>query len=151
MGFPVVPVVKNPPADAQHTGGGEGTIPGLGRSPRGGCGNPHQYSHLENPMDGEGWRPHTSGSPSSLWQMVDHLHVSDSPPSSGGTIQNKPKIHTKSVTTLFSAEFPCRMLRDRQLEHLAEKDRYRPLRTCLSGLGRFHLTIFMKNGSVKCF
>ena len=29
-----------------------GSIPGLGRSPGGRHGNPLQYSHLENPMDG---------------------------------------------------------------------------------------------------
>ena len=28
-----------------------GSIPGLGRSPGGGHGNPFQYSYLENPMD----------------------------------------------------------------------------------------------------
>ena len=28
---------------------GLGSIPGLGRSPGGGCGNPLQYSYLENP------------------------------------------------------------------------------------------------------
>ena len=32
-----------------------GSIPGLGRSPREGNGNPLQYSCLENPMDGEAW------------------------------------------------------------------------------------------------
>ena len=32
-----------------------GLIPGWGRSPGEGNGNPHQYSCLENPMDGEGW------------------------------------------------------------------------------------------------
>ena len=31
------------------------SIPGLGRSPREGNGNPLQYSCLENPMDGEAW------------------------------------------------------------------------------------------------
>ena len=40
-------VVKNPPANA----GDMGLIPGLGRSPGGGHGNPLQYSCLENPMD----------------------------------------------------------------------------------------------------
>ena len=30
-----------------------GSIPGSGRSPGGGNGNPHQYSCLENPMDRE--------------------------------------------------------------------------------------------------
>ena len=32
-----------------------GSIPGLGRSPGEGNGNPIQYSCLENPMDGEAW------------------------------------------------------------------------------------------------
>ena len=33
--------------------GDPGSIPGLGRSPGEGNGNPLQYSCLENPMDGE--------------------------------------------------------------------------------------------------
>ena len=33
-----------------------GSITGLGRSPRGGHGNPLQYSCLENPIDGGAWR-----------------------------------------------------------------------------------------------
>ena len=43
-------VVNNPPANA---GGIKdvGLIPGLGRSPGGGHGNPLQYSGLENPVD----------------------------------------------------------------------------------------------------
>ena len=48
-------VVKNPPANA----GGirdVGSIPGSGRSPLGGHGNPLQYSCLENPMDRGAWR-----------------------------------------------------------------------------------------------
>ena len=32
-----------------------GSIPGLGRSPGEGNGNPLQYSWLENPMDGGAW------------------------------------------------------------------------------------------------
>ena len=32
-----------------------GSIPGSGKSPWGGHGNPPQYSCLENPMDGEAW------------------------------------------------------------------------------------------------
>ena len=39
--------VRNPPANA----GNSGLIPGSGRSPGGGNGNPLQYSCLENPMD----------------------------------------------------------------------------------------------------
>ena len=37
-----------------------GSIPGSGRSPREGNGNPLQYSCLENPMDG------------GLWQAIVH-------------------------------------------------------------------------------
>ena len=33
-----------------------GSIPGSGRSPGGGHGNPLQYSYLENPMDRGAWR-----------------------------------------------------------------------------------------------
>ena len=35
--------------------GDPGSIPGRGRSPREGNGNPRQYSCLENPMDGGAW------------------------------------------------------------------------------------------------
>ena len=35
--------------------GGTDSIPGLGRSPGEGNGNPLQFSCLENPMDGEAW------------------------------------------------------------------------------------------------
>ena len=41
-------VVKNPPANAGHIRD-IGSIPGSGRSPGGGHGNPLQYSCLENP------------------------------------------------------------------------------------------------------
>ena len=44
-------MVKNPPANAGDTG----SIPGLGRPPGGGNGNPLQYSCLENPMDRGAW------------------------------------------------------------------------------------------------
>ena len=43
-------MVKNPPANAGDVGDTD-SIPGSGRSPGGGNGNPVQYSCLENPMD----------------------------------------------------------------------------------------------------
>ena len=43
-------VVKNPPAYGGDTRDA-GSIPGLGRCPGGGHGNPGQYSCLENPTD----------------------------------------------------------------------------------------------------
>jgi len=51
----VVLVVKNPPADAGNIRDA-GWIPGSGRSPGGGNGNPLQYSCLENPMDRGAWQ-----------------------------------------------------------------------------------------------
>ena len=53
-GFPGGTVVKNLPAntgDAKNVG----SIPGSGRSPRVGNGNPLQYSHLENSMEKGLW------------------------------------------------------------------------------------------------
>ena len=40
--------------NAYHVGD-PGSIPGSGRSPGGGNGNPFQYSCLENPMDDGTW------------------------------------------------------------------------------------------------
>ena len=52
-------MVKNPPANA----GTEdlGSIPGLGRSPERGNGNPLQYSCLEYPKDREAWQATVHG------------------------------------------------------------------------------------------
>ena len=44
-------MVKNLPAVQGDTG----SVPGSGRSPGGGHGNPLQYSCLENPMDRGAW------------------------------------------------------------------------------------------------
>ena len=45
-------MVRNPPANA----GGAGSIPGSGRSPGEGHGNPPQYSCLGNLMDRGSWQ-----------------------------------------------------------------------------------------------
>ena len=47
-------MVKNLAANAEDTGA-MGLISELGKSPRGGNGNPLQYSYLENPMDRGAW------------------------------------------------------------------------------------------------
>ena len=51
MGFPGGSAVKNPPANT----GDMGSIPGSGRSPGEGNGNPLQYSCLGNPTDKGAW------------------------------------------------------------------------------------------------
>ena len=51
MGVPGVSEVKDLPANARD----KGSIPGSGRSPGGGHGNPLQYSCLRNSMDRGAW------------------------------------------------------------------------------------------------
>ena len=51
QGFPGGSVVKNPPANA----GDADLIPGLGRSPGEGNGNPLKYSCMGKPMDRGTW------------------------------------------------------------------------------------------------
>ena len=48
-----------------------GLIPRLGRSPRGGHGNPFQYSCLENPMDRGAWWTVVHGVAKSQTQLSD--------------------------------------------------------------------------------
>ena len=47
-------MVKNPPANAGDMRDTD-SIPGWGKSPGGGHGNPTQYSRLENPVDRGAW------------------------------------------------------------------------------------------------
>ena len=51
----VVLVVNNLPANAGDIRD-QGLIPGLGKSPGGGCGNWFHHSYLGNPMDSGAWR-----------------------------------------------------------------------------------------------
>ena len=70
----MVLMVKNPPAKA----GDMGSIPGLGRFPGVGNGNPLQYSCLENPMDrgtGQAAVHRVTKSHAGLKQHSTHPHV----------------------------------------------------------------------------
>ena len=53
-------MVKNLPGNAGDLRD-MGLIPGWGRSPGGGHGNPLQYSYLENPIDRGGWQASVHG------------------------------------------------------------------------------------------
>ena len=55
LGFPGGAVVEHLPANAGDARD-LGSIPGLGRSPSVGNGNPLQYSYLKNSMDRGAWR-----------------------------------------------------------------------------------------------
>ena len=101
-GLPDGSVVRNPPENAGDTD--MGSIPGLERSPRGGNGNPLQYSYLDNPMDRGAWwatahgvaesdaTEHTCMSVQNRWENREQmmsLHVSFilTPSVSGGKVR----------------------------------------------------------------
>ena len=69
-GFPGGAMVKNLPANA----GDACLIPGSGRSPGGGNGNPLQYFCLGNPMDRRAWRAIVRGVTKSWMQLSTHIH-----------------------------------------------------------------------------
>ena len=53
-----------------------GSIPGSGRFPGEGNGNPLQYSCLENPMDGEAWCPWGCKELDMTERLHFHFHIS---------------------------------------------------------------------------
>ena len=57
--------------ESAYNAGDLALIPGLGRSPGGGHGNPLQYSCLENPMDTGAWRATVHGVAKSQTQLSD--------------------------------------------------------------------------------
>ena len=70
MGFSGGSVVRNPPAnagDAEDTG----SVPGSGRSPGEGNGNPLHYTCLKNPMDRGAWRATLHGVTKNRTQLSD--------------------------------------------------------------------------------
>ena len=67
-GLPSAQSVKNLPANA----GDLGSIPGLGRSPGEGNGNPLPFSCLENPMDRGAWQATYS-----LWGRKSRTRLRD--------------------------------------------------------------------------
>ena len=70
LGFPGGTVGKNLPASA----GDEGSIPGSGRSSRGGNGNPLKHSCLENPKDRGAWWATVYGVTKSSTRLSAHTH-----------------------------------------------------------------------------
>ena len=60
-------MVKNLPTNAEDSG----LIPGSGRSPGEGNGNPLQYSCLENPMDKGAWQVTVYGITKSHTRLTD--------------------------------------------------------------------------------
>ena len=67
VGFPGDLVVKNPPANAEDLH----SIPGVGKSPGEGHGNPLQHSCLGNPMDRRAWQATAHGVTTSRTRLSD--------------------------------------------------------------------------------
>ena len=67
-------MVKNPPANAEDASDG-GSIPGSGRSPAVGNGNPLQYSCLGNSMDSGVWWGHKESDITELLSTQTHPGV----------------------------------------------------------------------------
>ena len=80
MGFSGSTVVKNLPANAEDLK----SIPGLGRSPGEGDGNPIQYSCLGNPTDRGAWRASVHEVAKSQKQQSTHNLNSSVPGTSTG-------------------------------------------------------------------
>ena len=65
---------KEPTCNAEDPG----SVPGLGKPPGEGRGNPLQYSCLENPMDRGAWRATVQGvakSQTQLKRLSMHVHI----------------------------------------------------------------------------
>ena len=73
-GFPSGSLVTNSPANAGATGDA-GSIPGSGRSPEAGNGNPLQYSCLVNSEDRGAWRAAAHGVAESDATERVHAHT----------------------------------------------------------------------------
>ena len=80
MGFPHSVVGKSPAYNA----GDPGSVPGSGRSPGEGNGNPLQYSCLKNPMDRGAWWATVH----SIARVQHHLAAKPPPPPT-----NNPKMN----------------------------------------------------------
>ena len=74
LGFPGGSAVKNLPANAAEAS----SIPGSGRPPGGGNGNPLQYSCLENPKDREAWGAMVRGTAKSWTGFSDYTTTTKS-------------------------------------------------------------------------
>ena len=75
QGFPGDSAAKNLPANAEDAGH-KGPIPGSGRSPGGGNGNPLQYSCLGNSIDRRAWLAAVHGIAKSGHDVVtEYTHV----------------------------------------------------------------------------
>ena len=101
LGFPSSTAVKNLPTNSGDIRDAS-SIPGLGRSPEGGHGNPLQYPCLENPMDRGAWWASPYGCKVlDTNEVTEHAHVS--PPQAAVThVTTSSSCDVKQLSRLFS-------------------------------------------------
>ena len=76
--YPMIPLYQSNGSDGREStfnAGDGGSVPGLGRSPAEGNGNPLQNSCLENPMDRGAWRATVHGAAKSQTRLSDFTHT----------------------------------------------------------------------------
>ena len=105
--FPGGSVVKNQPANAGDTGD-TGSIPGWGRFPGRGNGNPLQYSCLENSMDRGAWWAEVHGVANSWPWLSMSIHPSYLRLVQGRKIKhiNPKMLRTKELNKDWSGRVP---------------------------------------------
>ena len=81
--------------------GGLNSIPGLGRFPEGGHGNPIQYSCLENPMDRGVWRAAVQG--------ITVIHNSTTKPPLPSPLYESAKWGKEEIHSLFNIQHTCHL------------------------------------------
>ena len=97
-------MVRHSPANAGDTRD-LGSIPGSGRSPRGGNGNPLQYSCMENYMDRGAW-----GGGYSPWGRKESDTTEHTTDGLTGDKGEKIRFHPPSYPSTCSSRYPSRCI-----------------------------------------
>ena len=108
-GFPGGSVVDKSPPNAGDTGNA-GSIPGLGRSPGEGNGNPLWYSCMENPVDRGAWWATVHNVTKSQTQLSRHAYTCVL--GSGWSLVEKVKLLPPGPWTFQANKFAASFLQD---------------------------------------
>ena len=96
MGFQGGAAVKNLPANAGDVGDA-GLIPGSGRSPGGGNGNPLQYSCLENSLGAGAWGAMVHGVAQSQTRPIAHTYTHTHTHTQAILVSFQPHLYTHNL------------------------------------------------------
>ena len=88
-------------------------IPGSGRAPAGGNGNPLQISHLENPMDRGAWWTVVQGVAKSGTRLSDETTIGDT--TTGFSAETRLRSHLEQFSEATSLPCPAELGEGREL------------------------------------